>query len=60
MGLIHRGPSPALFLAPDIVESILDGRQPLDLTVQKLTSKLPHGWVEQRQQLGFAEPRQRP
>jgi site-specific DNA recombinase len=41
------------FLAPDIVEAILEGRQPTDLTFQKLTRKLPLSWVEQRQQLGF-------
>jgi DNA-binding transcriptional regulator LsrR (DeoR family) len=29
------------FLARDIVEAILDGRQPSDLTFQKLTGKLP-------------------
>jgi site-specific DNA recombinase len=43
------------FLAPDIVEAILDGRQPPDLTFQKLTCKLPLSWVEQRQQLGFPD-----
>jgi hypothetical protein len=43
------------FLAPDIVEAILDGRQPTDLTFQKLTCKLPLSWVEQRQQLGFPQ-----
>jgi len=44
------------FLAPDIVEAILDGRQPTDLTFQKLTCKLPRSWVEQRQRLGFPQP----
>jgi site-specific DNA recombinase len=48
------------FLAPDIVEAILDGRQPSDLTFQKLTCKLPLNWIEQRQQFGFPELRQRP
>ena len=43
------------FLAPDIVEAILDGRQPTDLTFQKLTCKLPLSWVEQLQQLGFPQ-----
>ncbi len=42
------------FLAPDIVKAILDGRQPSDLTFQKLTCKLPLSWVEQRQRLGFS------
>jgi site-specific DNA recombinase len=41
------------FLAPDIVESILDGRQPSDLTFARLTRSLPVSWVEQRNQLGF-------
>jgi site-specific DNA recombinase len=41
------------FLAPDIVEAILDGRQPPDLTWRKLTRHLPLSWVEQRKQLGF-------
>ncbi len=41
------------FLAPDIVEAILDGRQPPDLTFQKLTHRLPLSWTEQRRQLGF-------
>jgi site-specific DNA recombinase len=41
------------FLAPDIVEAILDGRQPGDLTWKKLTRHVPMNWVEQRKQLGF-------
>jgi len=41
------------FLAPDIVEAILDGRQPPDLTFKKLTHRLPLSWIEQRRQLGF-------
>ena len=40
-------------LAPDIVEAILDGRQPPDLTAQKLWRNLPTNWVEQRKLLGF-------
>ena len=48
------------FLAPDIVEAILDGRQPSDLTFQKLTNKLPLSWVAQRELLGFPELRQKP
>jgi site-specific DNA recombinase len=43
------------FLAPDIVEAILDGRQPTELTFKKLTNRLPLSWVEQRKQLGFRE-----
>ena len=41
------------FLAPDIVEAILEGRQPAGLTFQKLTNKLPITWSEQRSLLGF-------
>ena len=44
------------FLAPDIVEAILEGRQPADLTWRKLTRRLPLSWVEQRKQFGFASP----
>jgi site-specific DNA recombinase len=48
------------FLAPDIVEAILDGRQPPDLTFKKLTHGLPPSWSEQRWELGFPSlhPRQ--
>jgi len=43
------------FLAPDIVEAILEGRQPADLTVQRLLRGLPLSWAEQRKRLGFPE-----
>jgi site-specific DNA recombinase len=39
------------FLAPDIVETILDGRQPANLTLAKITTRLPMNWVEQRHRL---------
>jgi site-specific DNA recombinase len=44
------------YLAPDITQAILDGRQPRDLTADKLLahSRLPLGWPEQRAALGFA------
>ncbi len=45
---------PLAFLAPDIVEAILDGRQPADLGVQRLIRNLPLGWAEQRERFGFA------
>jgi site-specific DNA recombinase len=43
------------FLAPDIIESVIAGRQPADLTVEKLTKRvnLPFDWTQQRQLLGF-------
>lgn len=39
---------PLAWLAPDIVEAILEGRQPRSLTVKRLLAKLPMDWVEQR------------
>ena len=35
-------------LAPDIVDAILDGRQPLALTLARLMKPFPVGWEEQR------------
>jgi site-specific DNA recombinase len=44
------------YLAPDITQAILDGRQPRDLTAEKLLehSRLPLAWHDQRTLLGFA------
>ena len=42
------------FIAPDIVEAIVEGRQPPDLTFKRLSNHLPMSWMEQRKQLGFA------
>lgn len=46
---------PYAFLAPSIVEAICEGRQPPDLTAERLTrrAKLPHQWIEQRRALGL-------
>jgi site-specific DNA recombinase len=43
------------YLAPDITQAILDGRQPRDLTPEKLLehSRLPLAWRDQRIVLGF-------
>jgi site-specific DNA recombinase len=43
------------FLAPDIVEAIVEGRQPPGISVRKLTNdkRLPSDWVEQRRLLNF-------
>jgi site-specific DNA recombinase len=43
------------FLAPDIVEAILDGCQPVDLTAERLRRlpQLPADWNSQRHLLGF-------
>ncbi len=44
------------YLAPDITEAILDGRQPSELTAHRLKrmAGLPLDWSEQRKALGFA------
>jgi site-specific DNA recombinase len=44
------------YLAPDITQAILEGRQPRDLTAEKLLahSRLPLAWHDQRTALGFA------
>ena len=46
---------PLGYLAPDIVEAILAGRQPEDLTALSLKKgyDLPLAWNEQRTYLGF-------
>ncbi len=47
------------FLAPAIVEQIVEGRQPPELTAQELRTghlELPRVWEEQRQTLEFARP----
>jgi site-specific DNA recombinase len=47
---------PLAFLAPEIVEAIATGRQPIDLTAHRLTQfeAPPADWTVQRQFLGFA------
>jgi len=44
---------PLAFLAPDIVETIVDGEQPIDLTAARLTGgiELPHAWAKQQRLL---------
>ncbi len=43
------------FLAPDIVETIVHGKQPVGMGVRRLMamSPLPMGWVEQRKVFGL-------
>ena len=41
------------FLAPDIIEAILEGRQPRDLNFEKLCQHIPLSWTEQRAHFGF-------
>ena len=42
------------FLAPDIVESILDGRQPARMTLENFRTSVPIEWPAQQQLLGFS------
>ena len=44
------------YLAPDIVRSIIDGRQPKSLNARTLArlGSLPLSWSEQREMLGFS------
>ncbi len=46
------------FLAPDIIQAILEGRQPANLTARQLMAdtRLPINWQEQRAVLGFTDP----
>jgi hypothetical protein len=45
---------PLAFLAPDIVETILEGRHPADLSTARLTNRLdlPPDWASQRDLIG--------
>ena len=40
-------------LAPDIVEAVLDGRQPKGMQLEKLTRAMPSAWEEQQHRLTF-------
>lgn len=40
-------------LAPDIIEAILNGRQPQAMTLSELMRPFPDGWNEQRKHFGF-------
>ena len=46
---------PLAFLAPDIVEAILAGTQPIDLTAEKLIkqTQLPLSWIKQKTALSL-------
>jgi hypothetical protein len=41
-------------IAPDLIERVLDGRQPTKLTISWLKSPPPIDWTEQRRDLGVA------
>lgn len=40
-------------LAPDIIESILNGRQPAELTLLDIFRSQPYEWAAQRKKYGF-------
>lgn len=42
-------------LAPDIVEAVIDGREPSGFAISKLIKAIPDNWEEQRKRYGFAE-----
>ena len=51
---VHRNRGRVLritLLAPEIVDAILDGRQPADLQVEDLLRPFPVGWREQRAEI---------
>ena len=41
-------------LAPDIIEAVLDGRQPVELQLDRLRRQFPVGWEAQRSE--FSRP----
>lgn len=43
-------------LAPDLAEMILDGRQPVEMTLRDLVHGLPEIWQEQRKVHGTSQP----
>ena len=43
------------FLAPDIIEAILEGRQTAAMTLEIFRKPIPLDWAEQRLLLGFIE-----
>ena len=47
-------------LAPDLVEAMLDGRQPADMTLPRLLAPFPAGWAEQRSIMPGASARPGP
>jgi hypothetical protein len=40
-------------LAPDIIEAVLNGKQPRTLTLQNVVRGFPISWQEQRKVFGF-------
>jgi hypothetical protein len=46
---------PLTCLAPDIIEAILDGRQPKELKLAELLGNGPGSWENQRRAFGFRQ-----
>jgi hypothetical protein len=44
------------YLAPDIIEAIIEGRQPHSMMVKRLLQRVPCDWADQRAAFGFARP----
>jgi site-specific DNA recombinase len=42
------------FMAPDIIESLLAGSAPPDLTLAKALKSVPLDWDQQRREFGFS------
>ena len=49
---------PLTLLAPDIVEAILDGRQPAGLQLDRLLGGFPLEWARQRERSAISAPHQ--
>jgi site-specific DNA recombinase len=52
--IVRRGIRMA-FLAPDIVQAILEGSQPVNLRVKGFSETISFDWIEQRHALGFPD-----
>ena len=46
---------PLALLAPDIVEAILDGRQPTRMQLERLVKPISSNWEDQSRALGYPE-----
>ena len=44
--------TPLAFVSPRIVETIVNGSAPAELSVTSLTSALPHSWIKQEKKFG--------
>ncbi len=47
-------PLPLALLAPDIVEAIVDGREPSGLSLERLVKGMPVVWEEQAERFVFS------